>query len=255
VVRTAGYRNSDWLERALETLERHSETLAAVVFEPLVQGAAGMYVAEPTDVAVFAEACRDAGVLVVCDEVATGFGRTGSLFASLGCGVQPDILCLGKGLTGGYLPMSATVASGAVAEAFLGDDLGPKTLYHGHSFGGNALAAAVARRHLHLIQEWHVLDNVEERGAQMSKRLGALAEHPAVGEVRCCGMMAGVELAPPVVGLRWGRKVCSEAVANGVLLRPLGDVVVVMPILTSTAPEIDLIADVLEAAIDTACQT
>lgn len=253
VLRTPGYRCRDWLDRALAELETNAGSLAAAVVEPLVQGAAGMYVADPADVRRFALACKEAGVLLVCDEVATGFGRTGTLFASEGCGIRPDVLCMGKGITGGYMPMSATVASGAVAEAFLGDDLGPRTLYHGHSYGGNALAAAVAKRHLELMGEWHVLENVAARGSQLSKRLGALGGHPAVREVRACGLMAGVELAPPEPGLRWGRRVCAEAVDAGVLLRPLGDVVVVMPILTSTAPEIDRIADVVEAAVDTVC--
>ena len=253
VLRTPGYRCGDWLDRALAELERSAASLAAAVIEPLVQGAAGMYVADPADVRRFAAACREAGVLLVCDEVATGFGRTGTLFASEGCGIRPDVLCIGKGITGGYMPMSATVASGAVAEAFLGEDLGPRTLYHGHSYGGNALAAAVAKRHLELMQEWHVLENVAARGSQLAKRLGPLGRHPAVREVRTCGLMAGIELAPPAQGLRWGRRVCAEAVDAGVLLRPLGDVVVVMPILTSTAPEIDRIVDVLEAAIGAVC--
>ena len=255
VTRTPGYRCSDWLERAVALLRQEGSSFAAVVVEPLVQGAAGIYVADPADVRALAGACREAGALLVCDEVATGFGRTGSLFASDRCGVRPDILCVGKGLTGGYLPMSATVSSARVAEAFLGDDLGPRTLYHGHSFGGNALAAAVAARHLELFAEWHVLENVAARGSQLSKRLTQLEAHPAVREVRTCGLMAGVELAPPREGLRWGRRVCAAAVDAGVLLRPLGDVVVVMPILTSTPEEIDRISDVVEAAIESACRS
>ena len=249
VVRTPGYRDPRWLEKALDALAANAATLAAVVIEPLVQGAAGMYVAAPEDVGRFGRACQEAGALLVCDEVATGFGRTGSLFASEQCGLSPDLMCIGKGLTGGYLPMSATVASAEVASAFLGEDLGPRTLYHGHSFGGNALAAAVARRHLQLVREWDVLANVAARGEQLAKRLASVADIPAVAEVRVCGLMAGVELAPPRAGLRWGRRVCSASMEAGVLLRPLGDVVVVMPMLTSTADEIDQIADVLEEAI------
>ena len=253
VVRTPGYRCRDWLDRAVALIREQASSLAAVVIEPLVQGAAGMYVAEPGDVSILAGVCQEAGTLLVCDEVATGFGRTGSLFASERCSAVPDILCIGKGLTGGYLPMSATVSSARVAEAFLGEDLGPRTLYHGHSFGGNALAAAVARRHLELIYDWHVLDNVGARASQLAKRLHAIGDNPAVREVRTCGLMAGIELSPPSEGLRWGRRVCAAAVDAGVLLRPLGDVVVVMPILTSTSDEIDRIADVLESAIGTVC--
>ncbi|HMC39237.1 MAG TPA: aminotransferase class III-fold pyridoxal phosphate-dependent enzyme, partial [Acidimicrobiales bacterium] len=163
VVRTPGYRSEGWLEEALSALSASAGSLAAVVLEPLVQGAAGMYVAEPADVGRLAAACQVAGVLVISDEVATGFGRTGSMFASARCGFRPDLMCIGKGLSGGYLPMSATVASGRVAGAFDGEDLGARTFYHGHSFGGNALAAAVALRHLRLFEEWDVLANVTAR--------------------------------------------------------------------------------------------
>jgi adenosylmethionine-8-amino-7-oxononanoate aminotransferase len=145
--------------------------------------------------------------------------------------------------------MSATVASRRVADAFLGDDLGPETLYHGHSFGGNALAAAVALRHLRLFDEQQVLANVAARAEQLAKRLAPLAVLPRVGEVRTCGLMAGVELDPPAPGRRWGRKVCAAALDAGILLRPLGDVVVLMPILTTTAEEIDRIVGGLEGAI------
>jgi adenosylmethionine-8-amino-7-oxononanoate aminotransferase len=254
VIRSPGYRDPRWLDQALEALSTQAGRLVAAVIEPLVQGASGMYVADPRDVATFGQACRDAGVLLISDEVATGFGRTGTMFAAEQCGLRPDVMALGKGLAGGYLPMSATVASRRIANAFLGEDLGPATFYHGHSFGGNALASAVALRHLQLLREWDVLTNVASRGEQLAKRLGPLALTPAVAEVRTCGLMAGVELNPPATGLRWGRKVCAAAVDAGVLLRPLADVVVVMPILTSTASEIDRIADVLEAAICNVCQ-
>lgn len=253
VVRTPGYNHRDWADRAIEVVQANSHRVAAAVIEPLVQGASGMFVAEPEDVGRFGRACKEAGVLLVCDEVATGFGRTGRMFASELCGLRPDILCLGKGLSAGYLPMSSTVASGAVAEAFNGEDLGPRTLYHGHSFGGNALAAAVALRHLQLFAETHVLDNVVARSEQLAKRLAELFRSPYVADVRAKGLMAGIELTPPEPGLRWGRRVCAAAVERGVLLRPLGDVIVLMPILTSTAAEIDRIVDTLEAAIGEVC--
>jgi adenosylmethionine-8-amino-7-oxononanoate aminotransferase len=254
VVRTPGYRDLAWVEKALARLSAEADRLAAVVVEPLVQGAAGMYVADAADVAALGQACQELGVLLICDEVATGFGRTGSLFAAERCGLTPDLMAIGKGLAAGYLPMSATVASRQVADAFLGEDLGPATFYHGHSFGGNALAAAVARRHLELLRDWDVLANVAARSDQLGRRLAGLSASPAVAEVRSCGLMAGIELDPPAAGLRWGRRVCAAAVEAGVLLRPLGDVVVVMPILTSTAPEIDRIVDVLEAAIVAVCR-
>jgi adenosylmethionine---8-amino-7-oxononanoate aminotransferase len=256
VIRSAGYEDPGWLESALTLLERHGPSLSAAVIEPLVQGAGGMQVAAPDHVHVFAEACRDAGVILICDEVATGFGRTGTLFASERCGIRPDIMCIGKGMTGGYLPMSATVASGSVAEAFLGEDLGPETFYHGHSFGGNALAAAVALRHLELFAEWDVLANVAVCSKELEDRVRRdVAPLPGVGDARLQGLMCGIELVPPRADLKWGRKVCAGTVERGVLLRPLGDVVVVMPILTSTISEINRIVDALAEAIAEVCRS
>lgn len=250
VIRTPGYDDPGWADKAVAAVERHAEELAAVVIEPLVQGAAGILVTDPGEVACLAHACRQAGVLLIADEVATGFGRTGRLFASEWSDTRPDLLCLGKGLTGGYLPMSATVASDAVYRAFLGDDLGPRTFYHGHSFAGNALAAAVALEHLHLIDKGDVLANVAARALELDVLLSrSVSPLPAVAAVRQRGLMVGVELVPPGPGLRWGRRVCAAAVRAGVLLRPLGDVVVVMPPLTITADEIDRIVSTLADAI------
>jgi adenosylmethionine---8-amino-7-oxononanoate aminotransferase len=250
VVRTPGYADPGWSAKACAAVAAHAGELAAVVIEPLVQGASGMLCADPADVAALGQACREHGVLLVCDEVATGFGRTGTLFASEQCGLRPDLLCLGKGITGGYLPMSATVASGPVFDAFLGPDLGPQTFFHGHSYGGNALAAAVALEHLRLMEGWGVLAQVRQRAAQLADLLSQrIAPRPGVGAVRQRGLMVGVELAPPEPGLRWGRKVCAGAVARGVLLRPLGDVVVLMPPLTTTAEEIVRIVDALEDSL------
>jgi adenosylmethionine-8-amino-7-oxononanoate aminotransferase len=254
VVRTPGYADPGWAAKACAAIEAHRGELAAAVLEPLVQGASGMLCAEPDDVRAVGAACREAGVLLICDEVATGFGRTGTLFASEQCGLRPDLLCVGKGITGGYLAMSATVASGDVFRAFLGPDLGPTTFYHGHSYGGNALAAAVALEHLRLISAWDVLASVRARAEQLATLLAArVVDHPAVGQVRQRGLMVGVELAPPQAGLRWGRRVCAGAVDRGVLLRPLGDVVVLMPPLTITEDEIVRIVDALADSLDEVC--
>ena len=251
VVRAPGFSDPGWLAAAEALIVENAGRLAAVVVEPLVQGAAGMRMAPPEAFAELARTCRHAGVLLVLDEVATGFGRTGTLFAADRCGVRPDLLCLGKGLTAGYLPMSATVASGRVFDAFLGPDLGPRTLYHGHSYGGNALAAAVALRHLGLLTERDVLANVTARSEQLRSLLDSrVACLPSVADVRLCGLMGGVELSPPPgAGGRWGRRVCAAAVARGVLLRPLGPVVVLMPPLTVSAREVERIVDVLVDAI------
>jgi len=235
VVRTPGYASADWAAAAVGAIEAHGPTLAAVVLEPLVQGAAGMRMAVAEDVRVVVEAAQRAGVLVICDEVAVGFGRTGTLFASEQCGVRPDLLCLGKGITGGYLPLSATVASQRVFDAFLGDDLGPKTLYHGHSYGGNALAAAVALRHLQLLDEWDVLANVRARSVELASLLSG---RPGA---RVCGLLGAFDAASGAEA----RAVCRRAVERGVLLRSLGECVVLVPPLTTTAADLDRVAAAL----------
>jgi adenosylmethionine---8-amino-7-oxononanoate aminotransferase len=251
VERAPGYDDPGWADAAIERIERDHDRLAAVVLEPLVQGAAGMLVTDAASVARVAAAARAHDLLVLVDEVATGFGRTGTLFACEQCDVRPDLMVIGKGLTGGYLPLSATAANRRVYEAFLGPDLSETTFYHGHSYSGNALACAVALRHLQLLDEWDVLANVVARADQLGRLLESRI-HPlaAVAQVRRHGLMVGVELDPPVDGLRWGRRVCADAVARGVLLRPLGDVVVLMPMLTSTDAEIVRIVAALADAIE-----
>jgi adenosylmethionine-8-amino-7-oxononanoate aminotransferase len=163
-------------------------------------------------------------------------------------------MCIGKGITGGYLPLSATVASNRVYEAFLGPDLSELTLYHGHSYSGNALAAAVALRHLELLDERDVIANVRARGEELGKLLDAsVASLPGVAEIRRRGLMTGIELAPPTDGLRWGRLVTAACVDRGVLIRPLGDVIVLMPPLDVTSDELQRIVDALHGAIGEVC--
>jgi adenosylmethionine---8-amino-7-oxononanoate aminotransferase len=251
VVRTPGYDDPGWLQKAVATLEAHADELAAVVLEPVVQGASGMLVADPHDVDLFGRACAEAGVLLVADEVATGFGRTTRLFASDWCGLRPDLMCLGKGITGGYLPMSVTAASGQVFEAFLGADPGRRTFFHGHSYGGNALGASVALEHLRLIDRWDVLGQATS-GAELLGRMldSEVSPHRAVAEVRRFGLMVGVDLATREPGTGLGRRVCAGATRRGVLLRPLGDTVVLMPPLTSTASELAQMVDALLGALD-----
>jgi adenosylmethionine-8-amino-7-oxononanoate aminotransferase len=249
VLRAPGFDRPDCVKVAAELVRARAGELAAVVVEPLVQGAAGMLTVPAEEFAQLGEACRETGTLLVCDEVATGFGRTGALFASLRCGLRPDLLVLGKGLTGGYLPMSATVAADHVYRAFLGEDLGPRTLYHGHSYAGNALAAAVALAHLELLQRSGVLETVAERSLELRELLAErIAPLPAVREVRLEGLLGGVDLQAPGQR-RLGRRVCAAAVRRGVLLRPLGDTVVLVPPLTITADELDRLVGVLRAAI------
>jgi adenosylmethionine-8-amino-7-oxononanoate aminotransferase len=250
VVRSPSLGEPGAADAAVATIAAHANTLAAVVLEPLVQGAAGMALVPAEAIRAVHAAAAEHGVLVIHDEVATGFGRTGTLFATDQIGVQPDLMVLGKGITGGYLPLAATAASQRVWEAFLGPDLSERTFYHGHSYSGNALAAAVALRHLELIDEWDVLANVTARADQLGSMLAERIEPlDAVAEVRRCGLMVGVELAPPSDGLRWGRRVSAGCVERGVLIRPLGDVIVLMPPLTTTAEEIERIVDAVAASI------
>src|SRR6476659_5164135 len=176
VLRAPDFTDPACFDTACAMVAAHPAELAAVIVEPLVQGAAGMQLADPDGLRALGAACREHDVLLIADEVATGFGRTGTLFACEQCGLRPDLLCLGKGLTAGYLPMSATVATRRVFDAFLGPDLSERTFYHGHSYSGNALAAAVALRHLQLLGEWDLLANVAARADQ----LGALLDERIV---------------------------------------------------------------------------
>src|SRR5438309_29076 len=202
VLRAPDYADPDSYRSAAAMVDAQSDTLAAVAFEPLVQGAAGMEMAPRRGLDELVRACARSGVLVIADEVATGFGRTGTLFACEQAGLRPDLLCVGKGLTGGYLPMSATVATKQVYDAFLGEDLSERTFYHGHSYSGNALAAAVALRHLQLIDEWDILSNVAARAEQLRSLLTRdIATKRGVAEVRQTGLMVGIGLAPPAEGL------------------------------------------------------
>ncbi|MDP9075218.1 MAG: adenosylmethionine--8-amino-7-oxononanoate transaminase [Actinomycetota bacterium] len=255
VLRAPSFGADPDLTQACAMVAEHQDQLAAVVVEPIVQGAGGIRIAPPASFRRLADACHRHDVLLIADEVATGFGRTGTLFACQQCEILPDLLCLGKGITGGYLPMSATVAAQRVFEAFLGPDGSDRTLAHGHSYGGNTLAAAVALRHLEMLEEWNVLDNVADRATQLRLRLvRAFATHPAVAEIRQHGLMCGIELAPTTGGLGWGRRVSAACVRRGVLIRPLGDVVVVMPPLSISEPEINVIVDTLSMAVDEVCR-
>jgi adenosylmethionine-8-amino-7-oxononanoate aminotransferase len=250
VLRAPGYDDPDCMRVAIGMIEAHADRLAAVVLEPLVQGAAGVHLRPPAEFAALGRACEHHGIPVICDEVAVGFGRTGTLFASEQCGLRPDVLTLGKGITGGYLPLAVTAVNERIYETFLGDDLGPQTLYHGHSYGGNALAAAVALRHLELLDEQRVIEGVSPRAERLRELLDDyLATEPGVRAIRQHGLMAGIELAPPHDGLRWGRRVSAACVRAGVLIRPLGDVIIVVPHLNSPFGDLERIVVTVRDAL------
>lgn len=238
-------------------LDEHHEELAAVVMEPLVQGAAGMITHPPGLLRNLRDLCDQYNVLLICDEVATGFGRTGKMFACEHESVTPDILCMGKGLTGGYLPMAATVARPHVFDAFLARATDSKQFFHGHTFGGNPLAAAAAIASIDLLTESSYFDSIVRKGEYLEDRINSgLKDLPHVGDIRGRCMMLGIELVadratrrPFSPELQLGRSVCRRTVQNGVWIRPLGDVIIVMPPLIATEAELELLASVVTEAI------
>lgn len=238
-----------------DVLDRDGDRVAAVIVEPLVQGAAGIVTAPDGHLTRVAEITRRHGALLIADEVATGFGRTGTMFACAAEDVAPDLLALGKGLTGGYLPMSATLATAEVFEAFLGEG---RTFFHGHSYSGNPLAAAVALASLDLFEREDVLGRARALAELLAVELKAFEGLEHVGDVRQRGLMAGIELVgnrgtrtpfPPQAQV--GARVCRRARDLGLVIRPLGDVLVVMPALAMSPDELRfLVATLLRAVRD-----
>jgi adenosylmethionine-8-amino-7-oxononanoate aminotransferase len=232
------------------------DEIAAVVMEPLVQGAAGMIVHPPGYLKRIAKACRDNGVLLICDEVATGFGRTGTLFACEQEEVVPDFLCVAKGITGGYLPLAATLTTDAVYESFLGPFESKRTFFHGHSYTGNPLACAAALANLRVFDDENTLGHVAQMAERLAEGLKAIAETKHVGEVRQRGLMIGIELVRDKktkeefpYDARIGHKVCLAGRRRELMLRPLGNVVVLMPPLSIAPAEVDFLIEALHEAI------
>jgi adenosylmethionine-8-amino-7-oxononanoate aminotransferase len=240
-----------------EILSEHHGEICAVVLEPLVQAAAGMITAPSGYLRRVRELCDAHDVLLILDEVATGVGRTGTFFACEQEGVRPDLLAVGKGLTGGYLPLAATLTTRPVFDAFLGEYEEFKTFFHGHTYTGNPLGCAAALANLDLMEKEATLAGVREREVALARALAPLAEHPHVGEVRQRGLMVGIELvseratrAPYAPRERMGWRVTERARRDGVLIRPLSDVVVLMPPLAISLPELEMLAEVVSRAIE-----
>lgn len=219
-----------------ELVREHADTLAAVVIEPVMQGAAGMVPSPPGYLRQLREVTRECNVLLIADEVAVGFGRTGTMFACSQEEVAPDFLCLAKGLTGGYLPLAATLTSEEIFAAFRGRPEEGRTFFHGHTYTGNPLGCAVALANLELMEQAGLLEAMPAKIERLRQHLERIAELPCVGDVRQRGLMAGIELVadraskrpfPPEK--RTGARVCRALREQGVLLRPLGDVLVLMP--------------------------
>jgi adenosylmethionine---8-amino-7-oxononanoate aminotransferase len=237
-------------------LELHCEEVAAVIVEPLVQGAAGMRVHPPGYLRRVRELCDRYDVLLICDEVATGFGRTGTMFACEQERVVPDFLCLGKGLTGGYLPLAATLTTERIYEGFLGAHEEFRTFFHGHTFTGNPLACAAALASLDAFEQEHTLLRLQPKIRLAHELLAEVAAMPEVVEVRGRGLMIGIDLGEHDPAVRLGHRVALEARGRGAIIRPLGDVVVLMPPLAISKPDlrrlIRIAADSIRAAVDAA---
>lgn len=244
------------LEAAAQIFKQHGKQTAALVIEPLMQGAAGMWWHSVAYLRSIVAMAREAGALVIADEVATGFGRTGAMFACDQAGIAPDLLCLGKGITGGYLPLAATLAREEIFEMFLGRPEEFRAFYYGHTYTGNPLAASVALANLAVFRDEHVIEaiqpKIETLGAALHSRFG---RHPKVADIRQWGLMAGVELMqspadrrPFPYAAQTGARIAKAARKASVVLRPLGDVMVLMPPLSITEPEIETLVDAVFSA-------
>jgi adenosylmethionine---8-amino-7-oxononanoate aminotransferase len=240
-----------------EVFERCGDEVAALVVEPLVQGAAGMHVYPAEVLQGMVDIARRHGALVIADEVATGFGRSGRMFACQVAGVEPDLLAVAKGLSGGYLPLAATLATEEIYGAFKGEHTEYRTFFHGHSYTGNALACAAAVANLRLFRDGGVLDWVSYKVAHLADRLQSFDGLAHVGDVRRLGLMVGIEVVRDRrtreafdPELQVGNAVCAAARERGVLIRPLGDTVILMPPLNTSSDELDLLCGVTWECID-----
>jgi adenosylmethionine-8-amino-7-oxononanoate aminotransferase len=239
------------LRELARILEQQHERIAAVCIEPIVQGAAGMIVHPEGFLRGVRELCTKYDVLLIADEVAVGFGRTGTMFACEREGVSPDLMCVAKGITGGYLPLAATFATQRIFDAFLGEPWEGKTFFHGHTYTGNPLACAAALASLDLFEKNQLLADVRRKSEVLAAMLAPLTDLPHVGEVRQKGLMVGIELVadkrmrqPFDSKRRVGAAVCARIRRHGVIVRPLGDVIVLMPPL---AMEVEELRRVVEA--------
>jgi adenosylmethionine---8-amino-7-oxononanoate aminotransferase len=241
-----------------QLLEEHYGELAGLIIEPLVQGAAGMITQPPGFLAGVRGLCSRYRILMIADEVAVGFGRTGTMFACDQEGVRPDLMVLAKGITGGYLPLAATLTTEEVYAAFLGEHHEFKTFFHGHTYTGNPLACAAALANLEIFAKEKTLERLAPKIDLLACRLERFTDLPVVGEVRRCGFMTGIELvadketkAPFPVRERVGIKVIMEARRRGVIIRPLGDVIVIMPPLSISEAELEELVEVIYQSIKT----
>jgi adenosylmethionine-8-amino-7-oxononanoate aminotransferase len=246
-----------FLHELEQLLREHHAEIAAMVIEPIVQCAAGMVMHPPGYLSGVRELTRRYSVLLIADEVAVGFGRTGTMFACQQEDVVPDFLCLGKGLTGGYLPMAATITHRAIYNAFLGPFHSARTLHHGHTYSGNPLAAAAALASLDVFDEEQTLANLPPKVKRLEEHLCKLAGHPHIISTRQRGFIGALQLTrnktsgqPYPLDERRAWRVCQETLRHGVWLRPLADVLYVMPPLAISLDDLDYVMHTLASAID-----
>lgn len=246
------------LESVDRIMKEHHQEVAALIIEPLVQGAAGMITHPPEFLSGVRKLCTRYDVLMIADEVAVGFGRTGKMFACEHEGVRPDFMVLAKGITGGYLPLAATLTTEEVYEAFLGEYHEFKTFFHGHTYTGNALACAAALANLQVFEKEKTLERLAPKIELLARHLERFRDLPCVGEVRQQGFMVGIELVadketkiPFAPQERMGIRVILEARKRGVIIRPLGDVIILMPPLSITEGELEELVEVTYRSIKT----
>ncbi len=249
--------NMECLAKAQETIREHRDDAVAVVIEPRVQGAAGMITAPDGFLKGVAEAAKENDILLITDEVATGFGRTGKMFAVEHEDVKPDIMAVAKGISGGYLPIAATLTTDEVYEGFYADYGEKKTFFHGHTYTGNPLAAAASIANIELFEKEKTLEKLQPKIEHLSRRLEEFRQLEHVGDIRQAGFMVGIELVKDrktkedyPYELRMGHRVIVEARKHGIIIRPLGNVIVLMPPLCISIEELDMLLDGVYKSIE-----
>ncbi len=238
-------------------LKTHSDKIAAIVVEPLVQGASGIIVHPTGFLKGVRELADKYGTLLIVDEVATGFAKTGKMFACEREDVRPDLMCLAKGITGGYLPLAATLASEEIFDGFLGGIAENKTFYHGHTYTGNALGCAAAIASLELFEENRIIESLPAKVSMIKDAFDKISNLDYVGNVRQCGMMGAVEIVKDKATKEsfpcektLGAKLCAAMRPKGAMMRPLGDVIVVMPPIAIDEPTLRQLLDIITETIE-----
>lgn len=251
-----GECKEECLKKLEEIFKKHHKEIAALILEPLVQGAGGIIVAPYGYLKKARELCNKYSVLMIADEVAVGFGRTGKMFACEHENVSADIFCVAKGISGGYLPLAATIATEKIFGAFLGKFEELRTFFHGHSYTGNPLACAAGLANLEIFRRERVLEALQSKIKLLRKELIKFAELSSVGDIRQCGFMAGIELVenkftkePYPFKMKMGYKICMKVREKGLILRPLGDVIVIIPPLSISLAELNKMLDIIYGTI------